>query len=189
MGQLIVFNSVSLDGYFSGQNGDIAWAHAGPKDAEFDQFVNDNSKGEGALLFGRVTHDMMASWWPTAAAKHAMPEVAAGMNRMRKYVFSNSLTSSSWENTTIITGDVVAETRKLKEQSGASLAIFGSGSIIGPLVAAGIVDELQLVVCPVVLGKGRTMFEGVTQQLQYELLRTRSFKASGKVFSCYGPRR
>src|SRR5687767_15122597 len=108
MRSLVVFNSVSLDGYFTGENGDLSWAHAGADDAEWNEFVGKNASGDGVLLFGRVTYEMMASFWPTPAAMEMMPEVAEGMNRMPKVVFSRSLSSVSWSNTTLAKGDLVS---------------------------------------------------------------------------------
>jgi len=81
MPRLNMFNSVSLDGYFTDSSNDMSWAHAGGDDTEFQEFVAGNAKGAGALVFGRVTYGMMASFWPTPMAAQAMPEVAAGMNR------------------------------------------------------------------------------------------------------------
>lgn len=90
MRKLSVFDNVTLDGYFTSENGDIEWAHEGA-DAEWNEFVSNNASGEGALLFGRVTFEMMRSFWTTPAAMEAMPAVAEGMNRMPKYVASRTL--------------------------------------------------------------------------------------------------
>ena len=87
MRKLIVFNHVTLDGYFSGANGDISWAHQARKDPEYDAFVKDNAKGGGQLLFGRKTYEMMASHWPTPQAKAEDPIVAEQMNQLPKVVF------------------------------------------------------------------------------------------------------
>jgi dihydrofolate reductase len=188
---LTVFNSVSLDGYFTDARGDLSWAHEGPPDQDFDEFIAGNARGGagsgGSIVFGRVTYDMMASYWPTAEAKQAMPDVAAGMNQMTKYVFSRTLREATWENTKLVKGDLVKEVGRLKAEAG-DLVIMGSGSIIPPLVQAGLVDELQLVLTPVVLGAGRTMFEGVEGRRRWELVKSRAFK-NGKVTSTYKPAR
>jgi dihydrofolate reductase len=186
---LTIFNSVSLDGYFTDANGDISWAHEGPPDKEFDEFISGNARGgansRGGLVFGRVTYEMMASHWPTPEAAKEMPDVAAAMNKMPKYVFSRSMGAPTWENTHVVKGDLVKEIRRLKAEAG-DLVIMGSGSIIPPLVQAGLVDELQLVLTPVILGSGRTMFEGVKERVRMKLVKSRPFK-NGKTSLVYQP--
>lgn len=187
MQKLVVFNSTSLDGYFTDAQGQMTFAHEVAPDAEFDAFTAANtSGGDGALLFGRKTYELMASWWPTPAAAAAMPEVAAGMNRLRKYVVSRTLKQVTWQNTTLLKGDLVAEVRRLKGEKGDGIVILGSGTLVPPLLAAGLVDEVQVVLIPRVLGAGRTMFEGLAQQLRLRLRSTRSFK-NGNVLLCYEP--
>ena len=185
MGRLMVFNSVSLDGYYTGANGDLSWAYANRNDAEWNSFVEGNAKGEGMLLFGRVTYDMMVSYWPTPAAQKDMPVIAAGMNRARKIVFSRTLDTSSWNNTRVVRGDIAAEVRKLKQESGPGMVILGSGSIVAQLV--GLIDEYQFVVIPVVIGSGKTMFEGIQQKINLKLTKTRTF-GNGNVLLCYQPK-
>ena len=189
MPRLSVFNSVSLDGYFASANGDIGWAHqATTPDPEWDKFVSGNASGGGALVFGRKTYDMMVQFWPTAQAKQQMPEVAEGMNRMPKYVFSRTLDRPTWTNTTVLKGDLVEAMRRAKKNGGPDMVILGSGSIIPPLVDAGLVDSLTLVVVPVVLGTGRTMFEGARKQPRFVADgQPRPFK-NGNVVLSYHPR-
>ena len=78
MGKLVVFNNVTLDGYFTGANGDFSWAHRDQHDPEWDAFVSENAGGGGMLLFGRITYEMMAAYWPTPMAMQANPAVAEG---------------------------------------------------------------------------------------------------------------
>jgi len=184
MPRLNMFNSLSLDGYFTDAHNDMSWAHAGGDDAEFRAFVAGNASGAGGLIFGRITYEMMAAFWPTPAAAQQMPDVAAGMNRSTKYVFSRSLKKSDWANTTVLNGDPVAEIAKLKRADGPGLTILGSGSIVKLLAAAGPIDDYQLMVCPVILGSGRTLFEGVTDRPTLKLANSRTFK-NGKVFLHY----
>ena len=185
MRKLHVFESISLDGYFTGENGDLSWAYAVPADDEWNTFVAGNAKGGGSLVLGRVTYDMMASHWPTEQARTTMPDVADGMNRMTKYVFSRSMKSASWSNTIILSGDPGAEMRKLKSQDGPSLTILGSGRIVAQLAQAGLIDSYQFVVVATVLGKGRTLFEGSSGQRRLKLTRTKTFK-NGNVVLDYG---
>src|SRR4051812_9787094 len=141
MTRLNMFNSISLDGYFTDSSNDMSWAHAGGDDAEFQKFVSGNAKGENALVFGRVTYEMMAAWWPTPAAAKAMPDVAKGMNAAPKYVFSRSLKTADWANTIVLNGDPAQEIARLKRER--SMTVLGSGSIVKQLTAAGLIDDFQ----------------------------------------------
>ena len=184
MRKLVVFNQVSLDGYFVDMHGDMSWAHK--SDAEWHAFVEENSSGGGKLLFGRITYELMVSYWPTPAAHENDPIVAERMNNLPKVVFSRTLDNASWNNTKLVKGDMVAEIRKMKKEPGKGMVIFGSGSIVSQLAQAGLIDEYQIVVNPVVLGKGRTMFEGIQEKLTLKLTKTRTF-GNGNVLLCYEP--
>ncbi|CAL4865889.1 putative protein YyaP [Asticcacaulis sp. MM231] len=182
MRTLSVFNNISLDGYFTDARNDMSWAH-GTDDADFNAFVAGNASGDGVLVFGRITYDMMAGWWPSDMAAQAMPEVAAGMNRMTKYVFSRSITSADWQNTQVFNEDAVEAMRRLKAEAGGAMVVLGSGSLVAQLAMAGLVDDYQVVVCPVVLGAGRSMFEG-NDRRDLTLTQSRAF-SNGKVFLRY----
>jgi dihydrofolate reductase len=186
MRKLIVFNNVSLDGYFTDHNGDMNWAHS--QDAEWNAFTQENAGGGGELVFGRKTYDMMVSFWPTPLAAQMMPEVAASMNQLPKIVFSKSLDKPTWNNTRLMNGDIAAETQKLKQETGPGLVIMGSGSIVSQLAQAGLIDEFQIVVHPLVLGAGRTLFEGGKEKLDLTLTSTRTFK-NGNVLLGYNPKK
>jgi len=185
MRKLLVFNSVTVDGYFTDKNNDMSWAHR-QSDLEWDEFVAGNARSGGELLFGRVTYEMMASFWPTPAAAQQFPEVAAGMNNSPKVVFSRSLDSVSWQNTRLMKGNLADEVRKLKDEPGDHLVIMGSGSIISQLALENVIDEYQLVVNPIVLGTGRTIFEGIKEKLKLKLTSSREF-SNGNVLLCYRP--
>jgi dihydrofolate reductase len=184
--KLIVFNSMTLDGYFADAHGDMRWAHNATPDAEWDAFVRGNASGGGVLVFGRITYDLMASYWPTPMAAQNAPSVAEGMNRCQKIVFSRTLEAASWNNTKLVHSDPGAEMRKMKNEPGEGMCVLGSGSIVAQLAEQGLVDEYNFVVIPVVLGKGRTMFEGVRKKLSMRSTRTREF-ANGNVLLCYEP--
>jgi dihydrofolate reductase len=184
MPRLIAFEQVSLDGYFVDAKGDMSWAHK--QDPEWNAFAASNARGGGALLFGRVTYEMMASFWPTPAARERVPAVAEGMNNLPKFVFSRTLEKASWKNTTLVKGDLAAEVQRMKNGSGPGMAILGSGTIVSQLAEAGLIDEFQIVVNPIVLGKGRTLFEGVKGRLGLKLLKTRPF-GNGNVVLYYEP--
>jgi dihydrofolate reductase len=186
MSRLIVFNQISLDGYFSGPNGDIDWAHKTGKDPEWEGFVAENAGGGGVLLFGRITYQLMESYWPTPQAKHDDPRIAQAMNNLQKVVFSRTLDFVSWTNTRLVKSDPAAEVRKLKQEPGQDLVILGSGSIVARLTQERLIDEYQFIVNPVVLGKGRTMFEGLTDRMDLMRTKTRPFK-NGNMVLCYEP--
>jgi dihydrofolate reductase len=185
MRRLVVFNNVTLDGYFSGMNGDISWAK-GHQDAEFKAFAAENAKGGGVLVFGRITYELMMSYWPTPAASKNDPIVAERMNNLPKVVFSRTLNKASWNNTKLVKGDVAAVIRKMKKEPGEDMAIMGSGTVVSQLAQVGLIDEYQIVVNPVVLGRGRTMFDGVEEKLSLKLTNTRTF-GNGNVLLCYEP--
>ena len=186
MRRLVAFNNVTLDGYFTGPGGDLSWTQSAPPDAEFDAFVTANASGGDTLILGRSTYELMASYWPTPVAQQQNPVVAARMNSMTKVVFSGTLAEAAWENTTLVRGDIVAEVLRLKQGLGGGIAVLGSGSIVAQLAGAGLIDEYQLVVNPVVVGSGRTMFEGVMGMAPLRLTRSQVF-ANGKVLLCYEP--
>jgi dihydrofolate reductase len=182
MPKLTVFNNVSLDGYFVDAKGDMSWAH-GRQDEEWKAFIAGNASGGGALLFGRVTYQMMAAFWPTPQAMESLPEVARRMNSAAKVVFSRTLSEAPWSNTRLVKGDLAQEVRRMKGEEGPDLVILGSGSIVSQLAGAGLVDEFQVVVVPVALGGGRTMFEGIGRTA----LRRTSARVfgNGNVVLCY----
>ena len=184
MRKLMVFNSVTIDGYFTDSNGDMSWAHQ--DDPEWNEFTTENTKGGGELLFGRVTYDLMASFWPTPAAAQLYPDVAKAMNEFPKVVFSRTMEKATWNNTRLIKGDLAGEVRKLKAEPGAGLVILGSGSIVAQLSAEGLIDEYQIAVLPLALGAGRTMFEGLKSKMNLKLTKTRTFQ-NGNVLLCYEP--
>jgi dihydrofolate reductase len=184
MPKLVVYNAVSLDGYFTDANGDMSWAHK--KDPEWQAFVSENASGGGQLLFGRITYDLMASFWPTPLAAQSNPIVVERMNSLRKFVFSTTLDKVSWNNTTLLKGDLTAEVRKLKQAPGPDMVIMGSGSVVAQLADAGLIDEYQIVLNPLVVGNGRTLFEGVKNKLPLKLTRSRAFD-NGNVVLFYQP--
>jgi dihydrofolate reductase len=180
--KVMVFDNVSLDGYFTDGRGDMSWAHS--QDPEWLDFMSDNAGGDAELIFGRKTYQMMASFWPTPQAKQAMPAVAASMNRMRKNVFSRSLDKLEWENSRLVSGELNDGVRQLKNAAGPPLLIMGSGEITRQLTQAGLIDEYQIVTVPIVLGRGRSLFEGVGTRPRLRLTKTRAFH-NGNVVAWY----
>jgi len=185
MPRLTAFEQVSLDGFFVDARGDMSWAHK--QDPEWNEFTAQNaSGGDGALLFGRVTYEMMAGFWPTPQARETMPAVAEGMNSMPKVVFSRTLREASWQNTRLVKGDMIAEVRRMKKEPGPDMVILGSGSVVSQLAEAGLIDALQIVVNPIVLGRGRTLFETVKKTIPLRRVGSRPF-GNGNVVLSYEP--
>ena len=187
MRRVVAFNQVTLDGYFAGVDGDISWARKDSTDAEWTAFVASNAAGGGVLVFGRITYELMAGYWPTPLAAENDPIVAEQMNKLPKVVFSRTLEETAWSNTKLVKGAPAAEVRRLKNEPGEDMAILGSGSIVSQLAQEGLIDEYQIVVTPVVLGSGRTMFQGVREKLTLKLTKTRTF-GNGNVLLCYEPK-
>jgi dihydrofolate reductase len=181
-----VFNHVSLDGYFVDRNGDMSWFHKAQQDADWNAFVAGNASGGGVLLFGRITYELMAGYWPTPLALKNDPKVAEEMNNLQKVVFSRTLEKAPWKNTKLVKGDLVAEVRKMKAESGEGMAILGSGSIVSQLAQEGLIDEYQIALNQIVLGRGRTMFDGIKEKLTLKLTKTRAFD-NGTVMLWYAP--
>ncbi len=177
------FIFVSLDGYFEGKNQDINWHRHG---VEENKYAAQSLKGGGTLLFGRVTYEMMASYWPTPMAMEDSPGVAKGMNKADKIVFSRTLKSADWENTRVLNGDLITEVKKLKQTPGKSLTILGSGSVVTQLAEQGLIDEYQVMFDPVVLGAGTSIFKNVKSRLELKLTGAKTLK-SGVVVLSYQP--
>lgn len=178
------FISLSLDGCYADANGDMSWAHS--QDPEQQAFTNSNAQGGGCLVFGHTTYDMMASFWPTPAAAQMMPVVAKRMNAMPKVVFSRTMKSADWSNTTV-KADLLADVKELKAGGGPDMAILGSGSIVAQLMEVGLLDELQVMQVPVSLGGGKRLFDGVKRRIGWTPIETRSFKGNGNTFIRYRP--
>lgn len=183
MRNIFAFDMVTLDGFFEGPNREIDW-HVW--DEEMNQFSIDQGKEIDTLLFGRVTYQLMAGYWPTPAGLRDDPVTAAMMNSLPKIVFSRTLDKVEWQNSRLLKGDIAQQVSLMKQQPGKDMAIFGSGSIVSAFAQVGMIDEYRIMVNPVVLGSGNTLFRGLTDRLSLRLLRTRTF-ASGNVLLYYQP--
>jgi dihydrofolate reductase len=183
MRKVTVFNFVTLNGYFEGPKGDISWHRHG---TEENEYAVKALKSGSTLLFGRVTYELMASYWSTPMAIKNDPVVAEGMNKAEKIVFSKKLKKAEWNNTRLVKGDLVKEIKRMKQQPGKNMAILGSGSIATRLAEHGLIDEYQIMVDPVVIGGGTPLFKGIKKKLDLKLTTTKTFK-SGVVLLCYKP--
>jgi dihydrofolate reductase len=183
MRQILAFIVVTVDGYYEGPNGEFDWPVV---DEEFNQFGLQQLDEVDTLLFGRRTYELMASYWPTPAAAEDDPRVAAKMNGLPKLVVSRTLQKAEWADTRIISDDVAGELAKLKQQPGKDIAIFGSSDLTVNLLRLGLVDQLRLMVSPVVLGDGKSLFRTADERIGLRLSATRAFR-SGNVLLSYRP--
>ncbi|MBK8023279.1 MAG: dihydrofolate reductase [Chloroflexi bacterium] len=160
MRKIVMFNRVSVDGFFAGPNGEIDWHVMDPQvDAAIHQMMAPDT-----ILFGRVTYQMFESFWPHVTddpgASPGFRALADELNQMTKIVFSTTLESVTWVNSRLMHGDVVGEAQRLKAGTGGDMVIFGSGTIAQQLAATGLIDEHILAITPVLLGAGKPMFKG-----------------------------
>jgi dihydrofolate reductase len=181
MGKLIVFIMVSLDGFFEGPDHELDW-HV--TDEEFDLFAIEQLRQIGTILFGRKTYQMMADYWPTQSAIKDDPVVAELMNSLPKVVFSTTLKSVNWMNSSLVQGDSGKAVQKMKNSADEDLILFGSAELMNFLIKRNLVDEIRLMINPVVLGRGHPLFSDPDQRLRLILLNARPFK-SGNVLLNY----
>ena len=181
MGKIVAFDMVTVDGFFEGPDRDISWHNV---DQEFNEFAIQQLNSVDLLLFGRITYEMMASYWPGPAAIQDDPVVAKLMNSKPKIVFSRTLDGAVWNNTRLIKTNISRELSELRKKSGKELIIFGSANLTASLADLGLVDEYRIMVNPVILGKGRSLFEGFKQKTIMKLLTVRTF-SNGNVLLCY----
>ncbi len=183
MRKVLFFMLTSLDGYFEGPNQDINWHNV---DAEFNEFAVQQLDASDLLVFGRVTYEGMAAYWPTSKAIDDDPTVAQRMNLIAKIVCSRSLAVATWANTRLIKKDAAAELRRLKQQPGKDIGLLGSADLAASLIPEGLIDEYRVIVNPVVLGKGASLFHLVPGRLSLKLMQSTEFR-SGNVLLVYTP--
>jgi dihydrofolate reductase len=181
--KLYAFLMMTLDGFYEGPDQEFQFWQV---DDEFDEFSAGQLNDTDVLLLGRVTYEGMASYWPTPAARENDPVVAELMNTMPKIVVSTTLQTADWNNTRLLGANVAEQLAKLKQQPGKALAILGSPNLTVSLLGMGLVDELRVMVNPVVLGDGKSLFRSTKQELKLQLLQTRTF-SSGNVLLTYQP--
>jgi dihydrofolate reductase len=183
MRKIIVSNLVSLDGFMAGPNGELDWFVV---DEEFNDYANDLLSKVDAILFGRVTYQLMADYWPTPSATTNEPLIADKMNNLPKIVFSKTLEKVEWNNSRLVKDNIAEEISKLKQQPGKDMVIFGSGSIVSTFTQHGLIDEYRITVNPVVLGSGKPLFKSIKDRIKMKLLKKKTFD-SGVVLLYYEP--
>lgn len=172
---------ISLDGYFSGPNGELDWHNV---DTEFTKYAATMLDSVDTILFGRTTYEFMAKFWPTEFAIRQDPIIAEKMNSISKIVFSKTLHNTSWNNSRIIKDLSQDSITRLKHERGRSMVILGSGSIVSQLTRLELIDEYRLIVNPVILGEGIPMFADIRERINLNLLKARRMK-SGNVILYY----
>lgn len=183
MRKVILFNMVTLDGFFEGPNSEIGWHNV---DEEFNEFAIEQMNAAGGLIFGRKTYELMERYWPTPEAQHDDPQVAELMNNAPKIVFSRTLDRVDWINTRLVNGRAEEEVARLRQETGRDLLIFGSADLAASLAREGLIDEYRLMVNPVALGRGRSLFEHAAGPFKLKLCRARTFQ-NGNVLLTYQP--
>lgn len=180
MRKLVMWNLISLDGFVEGPNRDLSFLDDvwGP---ELEQFSVEQGKEIGALLFGRVTYDLMAGYWPTAKKS----AIADYMNSLPKYVCSRTLKKVDWANTTLLKEHPAAEAAKLKREGGKDIFVFGSADLSSHLMP--LFDEFRIGVAPLLLGSGSPLFKERSQPLKLSLLGT-DRHSTGVVILRYAPK-
>jgi dihydrofolate reductase len=181
MRKLIFQMLISLDGYYEGLNHEIDWHVV---EDEFNAYAHALIKSVDTLIFGRVTYDLMASFWSSEVALRTDPVTADLMNNASKIVFSKTLKSADWQNTRLVKTDPVAEIIRLKKLPGRDMAIFASSDLSLTLLRARLIDEFQIIVNPVILGSGKSLFKGLDQRIKLKLVGTKVF-GSGVVILTY----
>jgi len=183
MKNVIVSNIISLDGFMAGPLGEIDW-FTGMADKEFESCAIDLLGSVDTILFGRVTYDLMASYWPTASPGADDPRIIQAMNSYPKVVFSRTMKKAEWTSTRLVRGDATEEVSRLRTQPGRDMVVYGSGSIVSALAEKELVDEYFIFVAPLLLGHGKPLFSGIRGRKPLRLRETRNF-GSGLVLLRY----
>jgi dihydrofolate reductase len=169
MGRIVVTEYISVDGVVEAPSGTedferVGWTDNFTRGPQGDAFKVDETMASEALLLGRVTYDEFAAVWP-----HVEGEFADKFNTMPKYVISSTLERPEWSNTTVLRGDVVEEVTRLKAQHAGDIVVHGSPQLAQTLIEHDLVDELHLMVYPVIVGAGKRLFDGTSETKKLRL--------------------
>lgn len=181
MRTLTLYNFLTLNGFYKDPFGGTGWHSHGIEESKYSE---EALARNNILLFGRKTYEMMNSFWPTTIAYESFPVVAEGMNNAEKIVFSRSMNSADWNNTTIIKENIIERVKELKETPGKNLTILGSGSIASQFAEENLIDRYEIMIDPVLLGAGSPLLSGIKEPLKLGLLKSRVFQ-SGVVLLEY----
>ena len=185
MRKIFLFMMTSLDGYFEGPDHDLSWHNV---DAEFNVFAQEQMKEADAILFGRRTYQLMESYWPSEDGRKDDPEVAQLMNNTPKVVVSHSLKNVAetkiWKHVRLINKNVKDEIIRLKKEKGGNIILLGSSKLCVSLLEWGLLDEVRIMIAPVVIGKGTPLFQGLKNKVNFTLTKSRNFK-NGNILLYY----
>ena len=196
MKKIIMYNMVSIDGYFAGTNGELDWHNV---DEEFNEYAIQFLDTVDTIMLGRITYELFESYWPNALTdpKTSPNEriIAQKINDHHKIIFSETKTDVSWNNSEVLSQINTGEIRKLKTASPSSttmdsgsatknIVIYGSGTIVQQLTNLGLIDEYRFIVNPIILGAGKPLFADITGRISLTLLETKKF-TSGNVLLTY----
>lgn len=178
MRKLIVWNVMTLDGYFEGPTPWDLSFHTSVWGDELERFSLEQGAEIGTLLFGRKTYVGMADYWTNATDEG---DVTPMMNTVPKAVISNTLTSADWNNTRLFSGKAGDVVRQLKAEAGKDIFVFGSAELLDTLLTEGLVDEYRLCVAPVVFGAGNPLFKSRQARIGLELISSRALQSGGML--------
>jgi dihydrofolate reductase len=185
MRKIITSTWVTLDGFVAGPNEEMDWVMFDP---EMGKYEDDIVSAADTLLLGRVTYESFAGSWPHVPDDPAVSpeekEYARKLNAMRKIVFSKTLPTVEWNNSTLMKGVVPEAITKLKQEPGGDMLIYGSASLVRTLTNSGLIDEYQILVHPIILGGGKPLFQDIRERQKLKLVKTKSF-ASGVIGLSY----
>lgn len=185
MRRVFLFMMVSLDGYFEGPDHDLSWHNV---DDEFNEFAVKQLKEADTILFGRLTYQLMESYWPSRAGLEDDPVVAKLMNETQKIVFSRNLDkiveTDIWKNVTLFNKNVREEVIELKQKEGKNIVVLGSSNLCVTLLEEGLLDEIRLMINPVAIGKGTPLFSGIKVRQKFQLKTSKNFQ-NGNVLLTY----
>src|SRR5512134_1836978 len=169
MRKLIMWNIITLDGYFEGVNNwDLPW-HEQVWGEELERFSLEQLGSADMLVFGRVTYEGMAAYWTTAQGA-----IADYMNRLPKLVCSRTLQTATWNNTTLVKDNVAGKVARLKQQGSGNMFVFGSANLSRTLMNEGLFDEFRVAIAPVIHGRGMLLFSDGHNPQRLQLLEARS---------------
>jgi dihydrofolate reductase len=178
--KLIVSEWVTLDGVF---DADSMKEWFEPYDGtDRQEYIKENVLTSDAFLVGRVTYEMLSSYWPNQ--RNNEMGVADRLNSAPKYVVSSTLKKAEWNNSTIISEDVVEEITRLKQQPGQNMLVFGSATLVQSLMKADLVDEYRFLVHPIIMGSGKSFFREEMVRTKLKLVKTKTL-ALGVTLDCY----
>jgi dihydrofolate reductase len=187
MRKIIFQMMVSLDGFIEGPKQDLSWHLV---DDEFNKYAIDLLHSIDTIIFGRIAYELFEKFWPAEIVDPATTpdnlEIANQINDMRKIVFSKTMEKVEWKNTILLPQVNPEEINKMKQEEGKDMVIFGGAGIAQSFMKHELIDEYRIMINPIILGKGKPLFEDMTHRMKLKLQKTRTF-ASGVVMLIYEP--